>query len=114
MLDEHFPLPPSPPDLGASLGVHAQQPAADAVPPKAMQATYMRESSSDLRPGQAFRIYNSQDILGALPADYEKLVQRAASWAGVDEHYILGAVERYEHRLVRWWRDERKAKESDD
>ena len=86
----------------------------DAVPSETMKATPVREGSSDLRPGQAFRIYNSQDILGGLPTDYEKLVQRAARWAGVEEGYVLGAMERYEHRLVRWWRDERKAKESDD
>ena len=74
-----------------------------------MTATRPHEESSDLRPGQAYPIYNSQDILGALPDDYEKLLRRATHWTGVDEHYISSVVERYERRLVRWWRTERKA-----
>lgn len=112
VLDEFFPLPRLPSSTDPLVGEASQRTQANNAP-KAMSATRLREGSSDLRPGQSFLIYNSQDILGALPADLEKIIQRASKWTGVDENYLCGVVERYERRLVRWWRDQRKADESD-
>lgn len=113
VLDEFFPLPEL--GLGSPFGERERQsrPSGD-DPHKAMSATRTREGSSELRSGQSFLIYSSQDILGALPDDYAKLVQRASRWTGVDDNYILGVVERYERRLVRWWRSQRKADDLDD
>ena len=69
-----------------------------------MTAVRLRdENSTELRPGQAHRIYNTQDILGTLPEEYELVVQRVARWAGVGDEYVCGVVERYERRLARWW-----------
>ncbi|KAI0770859.1 hypothetical protein BC629DRAFT_1642210 [Irpex lacteus] len=64
--------------------------------------------SDSLNPGQSYRIYHTSDILGALPGDYEFVVQRVAWWTGVDEEYVCGVVERYERRLARWWDKIRK------
>ena len=69
-----------------------------------MPANRLRETSTDLHPGQAYVIHHSQDILGALPKDYELLIARASEWTGVSQDYICGVVERYERRLARWWR----------
>lgn len=112
VLDEYFPL--SEPLAALDAESETEQPLPEPVPTKAMPATGLREESSGLRPGQAYLIYNSQDILGALPEDYEKLLRRASDWTGVDEHYISGVVERYERRLVRWWRTERGADKPED
>ncbi|EKM59233.1 uncharacterized protein PHACADRAFT_87096 [Phanerochaete carnosa HHB-10118-sp] len=112
VLDEYFPL--SEPLATLDADVATEQPSPEPVPTKTMPATGLRENSSDLRPGRAYLIYNSQDILGTLPDDYEKLLRRASDWTGVDEHYISGVVERYEHRLVRWWRTERGADKPED
>lgn len=78
-----------------------------------MTATHPHESSSELRPGQAYAIYHTQDVLGALPEEYEAVVRRAALWAGVEEEYVCGMVERYEHRLARWWAGVRRREEKE-
>ncbi|KAI0638164.1 hypothetical protein C8Q77DRAFT_1153833 [Trametes polyzona] len=36
------------------------------------------------------------------PPDLELVVARAARWAGVDEDYVLGVVERFERRVFSW------------
>lgn len=70
---------------------------------EAMTAVRLREDSADLRPGQSYRIYNTQDILGSLPDQHELIVQRVARWAGVEDDYVYGVVEKFERRLSRWW-----------
>lgn len=106
VLDEFFPIAPrNVPPTGNT---------ANAIPlaPETlhtMQATRVRESSTSTRPGQLYRIYNTRDVLGSLPEDYEKLLRHAASWAGVDEDYLQGVIERFERRLSRWWEGIRKA-----
>ncbi len=81
-----------------------------------MNANTIDDSADALRPGQKYPVYNTQDILGTVPEDLELVVARAASWAGVDEDYILGVVERFERRVLRWWenvkRKERHARSS--
>ncbi|KAI9001035.1 hypothetical protein BD414DRAFT_473429 [Trametes punicea] len=80
----------------------------------AMNANKVDDGVDSLRPGQNYPIYNTQDILGSVPEDLEFVVSRAARWAGVDEDYIFGVVERFERRVLRWWegvkRKERKEK----
>lgn len=58
--------------------------------------------------GEQYAIYNTQDILGSLPDDLNLVISRAAKWAGVDEVYLSGVVERFERRVVRWWDNRRK------
>ncbi|GJE84201.1 hypothetical protein PsYK624_002770 [Phanerochaete sordida] len=107
VLDEFFPLSEAP--LAAHPDPAAAAPPPAHAPAKPLPATRLREASADLRPGQAYRIYNSHDVLGALPGDCALLLRRAAQWAGVDEHYVAGVVERYERRVLRWWRTARAA-----
>lgn len=78
-----------------------------------MTATHPHEASTELRPGHAYAIYHTQDVLGALPEDYEVVVRRAARWAGVEEEYVCGVVERYEHRLARWWSGVKRREEKE-
>lgn len=66
-----------------------------------------------LLPGQGYRIYDAQDVLGELPEAYEALVARAAWWAGVEVGEMGRVVERYEHRLVRWWKGEKRGSRTD-
>ena len=61
-----------------------------------------------LGPGEQYTIHNTQDILGTLPRDMEIVISRAAKWAGVEEGYVAGVVERFERRVVRWWKRERE------
>ncbi|OJT03792.1 RNA polymerase I-specific transcription initiation factor rrn7 [Trametes pubescens] len=110
----NFPLPENPvPRPTDSERVGSAQ--ADADYP-GMNANTIDDSADALRPGQKYPVYNTQDILGTVPEDLELVVARAASWAGVDEDYILGVVERFERRVLRWWenvkRKERHARSS--
>ncbi|RDX55592.1 hypothetical protein OH76DRAFT_1338779 [Lentinus brumalis] len=68
-----------------------------------MAANSINTKSDTLRPGEQYTIYNTQDILGSLPEDMDLVVARAARWAGVDDAYLCGVVERFERRVVRWW-----------
>ena len=83
----------------------------------AMSANTINEDERVLRPGTSYTIHNTSDLLGSLPHDYEMVIKRAAQWAGVDEDYICGVVERFERRLVSWWNDvrrrEREAQKAD-
>ncbi|KAI0650789.1 hypothetical protein C8Q79DRAFT_1007021 [Trametes meyenii] len=96
---DHFPLSEHP----ASPAPHR---AADDDPTPVsrpeMNANAIDDGLDVLRPGQNYHIYNTQDILGTVPPDLELVVNRAAKWAGVDDDYVLGVVERFERRLVRW------------
>lgn len=76
-----------------------------------MSATLPSIVPDALLPGQAYPIYDSLDSLGELPQDLEAVIARAAIWTGVDQDYVIGVVERFEHRLVRWGKRERKKKE---
>ncbi len=99
MIRDYFPLTrhSSTPDEGVRSEVFE-----DSLP-DAMSAVRIHENSSNLGPGNAYAIYHTQDVLGSLPEDYEKIVNRAATWAGVEEDYVCGVVERFERRLARWW-----------
>ncbi|KAI9063267.1 hypothetical protein FKP32DRAFT_1572264 [Trametes sanguinea] len=95
---DHFPLGESrtlPPEAGeeSSGGVLAQP---------AMSANAVDDRPEVLRPGQGYHIYNTQDILGTVPDELDAVVSRAAQWAGVDQDYVLGVVERFERRVMRW------------
>lgn len=65
-----------------------------------MSANMIDADARVLPPGKLYTIYSTSDVLGSLPADYETVVRRAALWAGVDEDYICGVVERFERRFV--------------
>ena len=66
-----------------------------------MAANTLDAKSDTLRPGEQYTIYNTQDILGSLPDDMDLVISRAAKWAGVDDAYVSGVVERFERRVVR-------------
>jgi len=68
----------------------------------------MREQG-ELRPGERYRIYNSRDLFGTLPGDYEVVMERGSRWVGVSVDFLGGVVETYERRLVRWWELEKRA-----
>ncbi|PCH41046.1 hypothetical protein WOLCODRAFT_118149 [Wolfiporia cocos MD-104 SS10] len=71
--------------------------------PATLPALALREDEC-LRPGDSISIYNNLDVLGDLPEQYELVVRRAAHWAGVDEDYVSGVVERYERRIMSLWK----------
>ncbi|EJF61215.1 hypothetical protein DICSQDRAFT_61315 [Dichomitus squalens LYAD-421 SS1] len=72
-------------------------------------ANAIDEGDNHLRPGEQYAIYSTQDLLGSFPADMELVFSRAAKWAGVDDNYVSGVVERFERRVLRWWdRQQRK------
>ncbi|KAI0677598.1 hypothetical protein C8Q78DRAFT_960540 [Trametes maxima] len=95
---DHFPLSERPPSPSPHSDTDDTTPAAR----HAMNANEIDDGSDVLRPGQNYHIYNTQDILGTVPPDLELVVNRAAKWAGVDDDYVLGVVERFERRLMRW------------
>ena len=99
---DHFPLHREP----GSDSPATQHDASDKpVDPdwSAKTANTFDEESDALKSGERYTIYNTQDILGSLPEDLDLIISRAARWAGVDEGYISGVVERFERRVVRWW-----------
>jgi len=55
-------------------------------------------------PGEWYSILNGGDVLGTAAETYEQVVRRGSGWAGVDEEYMSRVVEKYEWRVVRWWR----------
>lgn len=101
MLGDFFPVPQRTSDTQTQSG-RKELDALDTLP-KAMTAVRVHEDSKELLPGQAYAIYHTQDVLGCLPEEYDTVVKRAAKWAGVEEDYVCGVVERYENRLARWW-----------
>ncbi|KAH9899892.1 hypothetical protein C8Q73DRAFT_638114 [Cubamyces lactineus] len=95
---DHFPL-----SKDTALEPTSEENVSSELPPQpAMNANLVDDRPDVLRPGQDYRIYNTQDILGTVPEDLEVVVLRAAKWAGVDENYVLGVVERFERRVLRW------------
>ncbi|KAH9951607.1 hypothetical protein B0H21DRAFT_775794 [Amylocystis lapponica] len=83
-----------------------------------LSANVIEAGDRAMRPGECYNIYSTADVLGSVPADYEAVVRRAGHWAGVDEDYVCGVVERFERRFVRWWdgvkRQEREERGVDD
>lgn len=59
-------------------------------------------------PGQAYTIYNPQDVLGTLPVEYEKVLSRAAHVVEVPDDYLSAVIDKFEHRIIRWWDGEKK------
>jgi RNA polymerase I-specific transcription initiation factor RRN7 len=53
--------------------------------------------------GEAYPIYRSRDVLGALPEEIEMVISYGARLVGVDEEMILKVSEGYERRLWNWW-----------
>ncbi|KAH7914201.1 hypothetical protein BJ138DRAFT_1144338 [Hygrophoropsis aurantiaca] len=102
ILDNYFPL-----------SNEIEGPKAPAITPLLAAVTLPSTRMSDdekgvLRPGESYTIYNSRDILGNLPVEYELVIGRAGRWVGVSSDYLCGVVERYEQRLVRWWKGVRR------
>jgi RNA polymerase I-specific transcription initiation factor RRN7 len=64
-----------------------------------------------LRPGERHVVYNSRDVGGSLPEEYEAIIGRAAIWAGVGDQYLCGVVEQFERRIMRWQEDQKPEKE---
>ncbi|KAG8929496.1 hypothetical protein FRC02_005510 [Tulasnella sp. 418] len=63
-------------------------------------------------PGENHVIYNTNDILGAIPYDYETVLEAAGSWTGIGKEDVGGLVERYERRIIRWWEMIRRGEDS--
>lgn len=102
LLDAWFPLQRGgPPAHDPPLRTSCQQ--RRVIPMKAIVAQPNGES---LPPGMNYAVWNGRDVLGELPSEYLNVVRRGASLAGVDEDYIGRLVEKYEERLMSWWRRE--------
>lgn len=67
-----------------------------------------------LLPAQDHTVYNSQDVLGCLPEDYELVLELAGQWAGVGKESVGVMVERFERRLGRWVEQEKHSKRQDE
>lgn len=55
-----------------------------------------------VRPGEQYKLWKGRDVLGEIPVEYRRVVERAASVAGVSEEtlsVVLGALER---RVLSW------------
>ncbi|THH32943.1 hypothetical protein EUX98_g1296 [Antrodiella citrinella] len=64
------------------------QPSFTALPAITTLSPVLAESAETRFPGQGYAVYSSTDILGTVPEDYDVVVQRAASWTGMDERII--------------------------
>jgi hypothetical protein len=58
--------------------------------------------------GEAYSIYRSRDVLGALPEEMEMMISYGARWVGVEEEMILKVSEGYERRLWNWYQEQEK------
>lgn len=102
ILDDYFPLGNRAPDsMPASV---RQAP----FPPLFANEASNEDATPVPRPGQVYTIYNSQDVLGSIPDQYEVILSRAARHIGVGDDYLSGVTEKYERRLVRWWESEKR------
>ncbi|KAI1795209.1 hypothetical protein LXA43DRAFT_882600 [Ganoderma leucocontextum] len=102
---DQFPLGPDKETSGNDIENRDE----DLVDRSDLSANMIAEGVDQLQPGEEYTIYNTQDILGSLPTDLELVISRAAKWAGVEDNYVSGAVERFERRVLRWWdRQQRK------
>ncbi|KAF9268060.1 hypothetical protein L218DRAFT_1053429 [Marasmius fiardii PR-910] len=62
------------------------------------------EDADQLRPGESYVIYHSRDSLGTTSEEMEIVLTQGASWVGVNGDFLCGVVEKYERRLLRWWK----------
>ncbi|GBE79719.1 hypothetical protein SCP_0209200 [Sparassis crispa] len=99
VMADFFPLHPAPAPPASKAGSESEPLRRLTAPEISLDA----ESQLLLSPAESYSIYNTQDILGTLPEQLELVIKRASSWAGLDEEYLCGVVERFERRLVRWW-----------
>lgn len=73
------------------------------------------EGQGGLGPGEGYTIFDSRDILGVLPTEFELIIERGAKWLGIEGTYLCGVVEAYERRLKRIQDQEaRKRKKPDE
>lgn len=78
-----------------------------------LHATMLGEGGDSLRPGEGYGLYHGRDVLGTLPREMEAVVGRAAGVVGVEALVVVGVVETYSRRLVRWWTvKKRRSRES--
>jgi len=70
---------------------------------RSLDANVMIDGTEHLRPGQAYPVYSSRDVLGTLPEGFEELLKHGASWIMVDEGFVCRVLEMFERRLLRWW-----------
>ncbi|KAL0949478.1 hypothetical protein HGRIS_009531 [Hohenbuehelia grisea] len=76
----------------------------EAYPQPDLHANLPVESPhAGLGPGDEYKIYQGRDVLGNIGDDLEVVVARASQWVGVSNNEMLGVVETYERRVVRWW-----------
>lgn len=68
------------------------------------------DANPPLLPGQEHPVYDSSDILGYLPPDYELVLEVAGNWVGVGKESVAVLVERFENRLGRWADQQRREK----
>ncbi|PFH52800.1 hypothetical protein AMATHDRAFT_73927 [Amanita thiersii Skay4041] len=61
-----------------------------------------RETS--LRPGAEYTIWSGRDVFGNVPEEYWEIIKKAARWTGVDEDYLCDVIDKYEGRLMSWWK----------
>ncbi|KIJ56802.1 hypothetical protein M422DRAFT_149542 [Sphaerobolus stellatus SS14] len=79
----------------------------DAVSPSSSDGEYRAGilpapcRAGDTIPAGHLRIYHSLDTSGVLPAQYQRVLDAAADFCGVDAEDIAAMVERYERRLAR-------------
>ncbi|KII95103.1 hypothetical protein PLICRDRAFT_202168 [Plicaturopsis crispa FD-325 SS-3] len=114
VLANHFPLQNSddrharpPPDVQTNVGYSR-------VSRNVTGPASREEIGGDaILPGEAYIIYNSRDVSGTLPEEYERVLSRGARCVGVSNEYLAGVVQKYEHRVLRWWKGEkRKSREN--
>ncbi|KAI0068597.1 hypothetical protein BV25DRAFT_13565 [Artomyces pyxidatus] len=94
VIDEYFPLP------AGARRTAAEPKGEERVLPAGVP---LEDGMNMLEPGRSYGIYNSRDAFGALPEEYEMMIEYGAEWAGVPTETLMGVVERYELRVVRWW-----------
>jgi len=102
IVEEYFPL--SPAQRQVPLQTDISHPRTEAFSLAMPTST----DENDLSPGERYRIYHSDDILGYVPEEYQLVVGRAARWTGVDEEYMYSVVEKFERRFLRWWKAKKK------
>lgn len=62
----------------------------------------MEGGTEELAPGEAYAVYRSRDVLGALPEEMDFVISYGARWVGVDDETMVKVSEGYERRLCNW------------
>lgn len=83
-----------------------QRPRFDATPLN--YSTGGSEKQKILRPAESYVIYHARDIFGSVPEEMEVVIERGSSWTGVSDDYLGGVIEKFERRMVRWWKERGK------